>query len=256
MALHCLERGTGAPIVLLHAFPLSSAMWAEEATPLSKLGRVLAPDLPGFGRSARLESPSIAAMAKAVADLMDQRGISEPAVIAGLSMGGYVAFEFLRQFPLRVKGLGLFSTKAAPDSPEQKEGRLKLIEKLKKEGIGVLKQASLPKLVGKTTAQSRPAVVQTVERLGLSADVGGVADALAAMAGRVDSRDLLAGITFPALVVAGAEDQVIPSEESRQMAAAIKNARIEVIPAAGHLANLETPEAFIKNFQSWLTEVL
>lgn len=245
------EQGKGTPCVLVHAFPLSGEMWKSEATWLAKTRRVIVPDLHGFGRSARQATPSIAAQAKAIHELLKQLGVTQPVVLGGLSMGGYVALEFVRQFPSQVKALGLFSTKAAPDSPEQRAGRLKLIGRLKTEGLDALLETTVPKLVGATTTASRPAVLAEVKRLVMAATVDGVTDALQAMADRADLRPLLASITCPTLVVAGSEDALIPLAEGSQMAAAIPGAQVQIIPAAGHLTNLEQPAAFQAAVETW-----
>lgn len=250
--LNFTEQGAGTALLLLHAFPLSHAMWSGELARFAAMRRVITPDLPGFGRSPRLTTPSIPAMARAVAALLDGLGIREPVMLGGLSMGGYVAFEFLRQFPDRVKALGLFSTKAAPDSPEQRAGRLKLVDQLKQAGIGALMQTTVPKLLGPTTVSRRPAVAHALERAARAASVDGVADALRAMAARADSRPLLASIACPTLVVAGGEDRVIPVAESEAMAEGIPGARLDVIPEAGHLVNLEQPDAFQGIVEAWI----
>ncbi len=254
--LHYIEQGSGVPLVLFHAFPLSGAMWHGEMKQLHPLVRVIAPDLPGFGSSARLPQPSIAGMAQAVATLLDRLNIREPALIAGLSMGGYVAFEFLRQFPTRVKALGLFSTRAAADSPQQRQGRLNLIERLKKEGIEVLIQSTLPKLLGPTTMRNQPTLVSQVEQAIRQATVEGITDALQAMADRRDSGSLLAGIACSTLVMAGAEDTLIPAQEGEGMAKSIPGARLEIIPQAGHLMNLEQPDTFQSVIGSWIRHII
>lgn len=159
-------------------------------------------------------------------------------------MGGYVAFEFLRIFPSRVRALGLFSTRAAPDTPEGRENRLKTAQKIRAEGLDSLPRAMMPRLVGRTTLESRPAVVERVTQLILANEREGVADALLAMADRRDSSDLLGPITCAALVIAGDEDAFIPISEAQGLARAIPGARLEVIPSAGHLVNLESPEVF------------
>ena len=250
--LHFTEQGTGTALLLLHAFPLSHAMWSGELARFATMRRVITPDLPGFGRSPRLTTPSIPAMARAVAALLDGLGLSQPVIVAGLSMGGYVAFEFLRQFPDRVKALGLFSTKAAPDSPEQRAGRLQLAGQLARDGIEALMQTAVPKLLGPTTRARRPAVAEQVERAARAASVDGVADALRAMAERADSRPLLAAIGCPTLVVAGGEDRVIPVAQSEAMAKAIPGAQLAVIPEAGHVVNLEQPDAFQGIVEAWI----
>lgn len=244
--------GTKPALLLLHAFPLSGAMWDGDAQVFAPLARVIAPDLPGFGGSSRQAAPSIAGMARQAAGLLDQLKINEPVIVAGLSMGGYVAFEFIRQFPQQVRALGLFSTRAASDSPQQREGRMRLIEELKAGGIEPLMAKSVPKLVGSTTAQSRPAVLLEVERFVRRASVDGVIDALRAMADREDSRMLLPGIGCPVLIIAGDEDAVIPLQESQAMAEQISGAQLTIIPKAGHLINLEQPEAFQHEVREWL----
>src|SRR3989338_1776495 len=250
--LHVTEQGTGTALLLLHAFPLSHAMWSGELARFAAMLRVITPDLPGFGRSPRLTTPSIPAMARAVAALLDGLGIREPVMLGGLSMGGYVALEFFRQFPDRVKALGLFSTRAAPDSPEQRAGRLQLAGQLARDGIEALMQTAVPKLLGPTTRARRPAVAEQVERAARAASGGGGADALRAMAARADSRPLLAAIGCATLVVAGGEDRVIPVAESEAMAKAIPGAQLAVIPEAGHVVNLEQPDAFQGIVEAWI----
>jgi len=244
MPLHYVQQGTGTPFVLLHAFPLSSAMWTRDAAHFASLARVITPDLPGLNGSSRQPQPSIPAMAQAVAELLDTLRIQEPVIIAGLSMGGYVALEFVRQFSQRVKALGLFSTKAAADSPEQREGRLKLIERLRREGLDVLLQATLPKLVGATTTARRPAVIAEIEGYIRAVDCEGVIDSVRAMAERRDSQPLLPTLSYPTLIISGAEDALISPKESEVMAQAIPGAELKVIPEAGHLVNLEVPGVF------------
>lgn len=251
-ALTYTDAGAGETVLLLHAFPLPRAMWNQDIQAISGLARVIAPDLPGFGGSPRQSQPSISAMAQAAAGLLDELRINEPVIVAGLSMGGYVAFEFLRQFPKRVRGLGLFSTRAGADTAQQREGRMKLVEQLKAAGIEPLMASTLPKLIGRTSSESRPAVVSRVEKLIQTASPDGVIDALHAMAERRDSQSLLPGIGCPALVIAGDEDALIPAQESQAMARAIAGARLEVIAQAGHLVNLEQPEIFQRLTSSWI----
>lgn len=219
-------------------------MWRKEADLLRPWARVIAPDLAGFGKAPRRPGGTVAEMAQAAAAELDQLQVKEPVVLAGLSMGGYVAFEFLRQFPQRVRGLGLFSTRAAADTAEGRQGRFKAIEQIEKSGMGPFAKAILPKLLGETTRTSNPALTEEVAAQVESADPGGVADALRAMAGRRDSTDLLAGVSCPTLVVAGEEDAFIPVSEARALAQKIPGARLEVIPQAGHLVNLEQPARF------------
>lgn len=247
--------GKGVPLLLFHAFPLSSAMWAADLPRLAEHGRVVAPDLPGFGRCPRQEEPSIAGMAQEAAGLLDGLGIREPAVVGGLSMGGYVAFEFLRQFPDRVRGLALLSTRAAADEPGARAKRLKAVEEIRRNGLEAFARAILPNLLGRTTLDSRPGVAGQVTEMILANRPEGVADALLAMAGRRDSTDLLGSIHVPTLVVAGDEDSFIRVEEAQALAARIPGARLEVVGKAGHLVNLEQPAPFQAALTRFLDEL-
>ncbi|MBI3322888.1 MAG: alpha/beta fold hydrolase [Candidatus Omnitrophica bacterium] len=246
------SAGEGIPFLLFHAFPLSSAMWAAEIPRLAHRCRVVAPDLPGFGGSPRQEKPSIAGMAQEAAALLDHLGIREPVVAGGLSMGGYVTFEYLRQFPERVRALALISTRAAADTPEARAKRLKAVEEIRAKGLEAFSRAVLPNLVGKTTLSSRPEVCRRVTELILANRPEGVADALLAMAARRDSADLLELIRVPTLVVAGDEDTFIPVDEARALQGRIRGCRLEVIPQAGHLVNLEQPARFQQALEQFL----
>ncbi len=250
------SQGTGIPVVLLHAFPLSHAMWKDLIGPLSRSARVIAPDLPGFGTSPLQSKPSIAGMAREVADLLDHLQVEEPVFLGGLSMGGYVAFEILRQFPGRIRGLGLFSTRAAADTPEAKEGRTLAAEKIRSSGLSLFSREILPKLLGKTALAAQPAVVQEVTAMVQANSRDGVADALIAMAGRRDSGDLLDSIRVPVLIVAGEEDIFIPVADSQSLQRRIQRSRLEVIPQAGHLVSIEQPELFQKTLERFLSETI
>ncbi len=236
--------GSGAPVVLVHAFPLSKAMWAAQVQELSKSYRVITVDLPGFGLSLRQTEPSVAAMAHAVAALLDQLKISEPVFIGGLSMGGYVVMEFFRQFPKRVKALGFFSTRAGADSEEQKQKRRELAEKVRNEGVKVLADTMIPKLVGESTLKNLPQAGEQIRQMILAGNPLGTADALLAMAGRVDSSDLLKIIQVPVLILAGQEDKVIPATEAEIMQKQISKAEMHIFEKAGHMLNLEQSNHF------------
>ena len=248
--------GQGPPILLLHAFPLSHAMWKDQIAPLAQLGRVIAPDLPGLGRSARQVNPSIADMAAAIAGVLDALTVQEPVVVAGLSMGGYVAFELWRQFPSRVRALGLFSTRAGADTPEQRAGRQRLAEQVRREGVEPVIQTIMPKLLGKATLASQPMVVEAVQWLILANKPNGVADALLAMEARQDSTPLLPSISVPTLLLAGDEDTIVSSEDWEAMKQAIPHAKLERLDKAGHLLNLEQPAEFLGAFRRFLKDVL
>ncbi|HUF61594.1 MAG TPA: alpha/beta fold hydrolase [Verrucomicrobiales bacterium] len=252
--LNHITSGRGAPVVLIHAFPLCHDMWRPQMRQLSQHGLIVAPDLPGFGESPRQAKPSIPGMAREVAGLLDGLKIQEPAIVCGLSMGGYVTFEFLRQFPERVRALGLFSTRAAADTPEAREGRFKTAEKIRADGLEPFAKSILPKLLGKSS-MSQSNLVEQLTAMILANEPEGVAGALLAMAGRADSTSLLEEIKVPALVAAGEEDSFIPPEESEQMAASIDGAQFSLIKTAGHLINMEDPASFTQALERFVVSV-
>ena len=255
MTLAHREAGAGAPIVLLHAFPLSGAMWQETLTQCGLRARVLAPDLPGFGRSARAAAPSIGGMADAVLEWLDETGVREPVVLGGLSMGGYVAFELVRRAADRVRALVLCSTRATADTPEQRQGRRSLISRIEREGLSAALAGMLPKLLGPTSLQASPRLVEQVRGWIGQADRDGIVDALRAMADRRDATATLPSLRCPALVVAGGEDALILPAAAEAMARALPAASLEVIPQAGHLVNLEQPARFHGALSRFLSAV-
>lgn len=255
-ALAHQERGQGVPCVLLHAFPLSATMWDAELTRLSRFARIITPDLFGFGHSPRQPEPSIEGMALAVAELLERLDIGEPLVLGGLSMGGYVAFEFLRHFPTRVRALGLFATRAGADTPQQQQARFALIDRIHREGMEAVVVSLLPKLVGATTLSRRPLIVERVRAQVAAASPDGVCDALLAMARRHDATGLLPLVTCPTLILTGAQDTLISAEEAQTMARALPRAATVSIPDAGHLVNVEQPARFADAFEPFLRRIL
>ncbi len=246
------DEGKGKPVVLLHAFPLHSGMWRPQTKRLAKKNRLILPDLPGFGKSPPQAEPSISEMARAVAMLLDQLGIKEPVFMAGLSMGGYVALEFLRQFSGRVKGLGLFATRATADTEEARNNRFRSIETIERFGIEPYVKKIVKSQLGKTTQELSPGVLTEASNIMNSNPANSAIDALRAMAERRDSGDLLASISFPVLVVAGEEDTLATPAEMRGMHEKIRGSEFHEIPRAGHLINLEQPDAFNHLLETFL----
>ena len=236
-------RGEGAPLLLLHAFPLGLFMWEAQVEALSATHRVVRFDARGFGGSAAGEGPlTMERIADDGAFLLDHLGI-ERAVVGGCSMGGYAAFAFVRRHPQRLAGLILQDTRAGADSAEARASRATLAAKVLAEGASAAVEAFLPKLLGETTQRERLALVASVRERILGTPPQGIASALHGLAARADSRETLPTIAVPTLVLVGAEDVLTPPSEATTMAAAIPRARLDVIPAAGHLANLENPGA-------------
>ena len=238
------DFGAGRPLVLLHAYPLSREMWRPQIAALSRDFRVLAPDLPGFGDSAGFaDDPSIDGMAAAVAEFLDAISVTEPVALGGLSMGGYVAMAFARKYPDRLRALILADTRAEPDDATAKANRDKSIAfALDKSAADVIEQM-LPRMVSAETRTERPEVVAEVRRIAGAQSVAGIVNALKALRDRPDARPELDNNGIPTLVLVGAEDALTPPSLSQDLAVRTRGS-MEIIPGAGHLSNLERPDAF------------
>jgi pimeloyl-ACP methyl ester carboxylesterase len=236
-------RRRGA-LVLLHAFPLNARMW-ERQLALAEAGwHVIVPQLRGFdGGTGEPQASSVDDYAGDVIDLLDSLHIDE-AVIGGLSMGGYIAFAVLRHAARYVHALILADTKPQADSPEALEGRKRLLQTLEAHGPGGVADEMIPKLLGETTRRERPAVVARVRELVLASSSVAIAGAIRALMSRPDSSGLLATIHVPTLILVGLEDTVTPVANALEMQRGIGGAELVQIPRAGHLSNLEQPEAF------------
>lgn len=249
------EAGSGLPLVLLHAFPLSSAMWLEQRELLGSRCRVITPDQRGFGGSELgSDEPSLAECADDVLALLDGLGLDR-VVLGGLSMGGYVAMELLRRAPERVSALLLADTNASADPPEAREGRFRTAEAVERDGTGPLAETMLPVLLGATTLETRAAVAGRVRGLVAAAPAPAVAWASRAMAGRPDSFEVLRATDVPALVVVGDEDALSPVAQAQEMVDALPQARLAVLPGAGHLTAVEDPGAFAAAVGAFLDEL-
>jgi pimeloyl-ACP methyl ester carboxylesterase len=253
--VHWLEAGTGEPaLVLLHAFPLHAAMCEEELVSLGRGRRVVAPDLPGFGRSAPLGEPEAATMgawADHVAAFLEHLGIG-PVVVGGLSMGGYLTFAMWRRHSELVAGVVLCDTRAAADTPEVSERRTAQQQQVAAEGTGGLIESTLSTLLSDDTLAHRPDVVERARAIMAANPPPAFIAGLEAMKRRPDATAELAGIDVPALVVVGEHDGPSPPSVAREMADALPDARLTIVPAAGHLSNLENPEAFDGAVDSFL----
>jgi 3-oxoadipate enol-lactonase len=242
------------PLVLLHAFPLSSEMWEPQVDALSKDVRVLTPDLPGFGKATAFgDNPSIDGMADAVARFLDGQGVTDPVVLGGLSMGGYVALSFARKYPERLRALILADTRAEPDDATGKANRDKMVAFARDHSsVDVLEQM-MPKMLSEETRTQRPEVVAEVRRIVAGQPVGSLIHALLALRDRSDAGPGLASIKVPTLVIVGAEDALTPPAMSQGLAGRIAGAKLVTIPGAGHLSNLEKPAEFTAAVREFLT---
>ncbi|HSN92345.1 MAG TPA: alpha/beta fold hydrolase [Anaeromyxobacteraceae bacterium] len=228
-------------VLLLHAFPLHSGMWSRQIAALEKRHRVIAPDYRGLGKSAPPREPSTMELLAADVRALLAHLRVERAGVAGLSVGGYLAFELYRQAPGLFRVLALCDTRAGADTPEGAAGREKFAQTATEKGLTWVAEDMIPKLL---RPKPDPAAVKEVHSLIAQGSPAGVAAAQRGMAKRPDSFPTLATIACPTLVVVGEEDGLTPPAESEKMAAAVKGARLVRIPAAGHLPNVENPEPF------------
>ncbi|GAA1659726.1 alpha/beta hydrolase [Fodinicola feengrottensis] len=257
VALHFQDSGEGIPLVLLHAFPLSGRMWANQRATLSDSCRVITPDLRGFGRSpAGADEPALEAMADDVFALLDRLDLGS-VVLGGLSMGGYVAMAMLRKYPQRIAALVLADTKATADTAQARANRERLASTVVESGtVEALYDQVLPTLLGRSTKDHRPEVVAEVRGLIGDATPSGVAWAARAMAARPDSIELLESARVPALVIVGDEDQIASVADAEAMADALPKVTMARLMAAGHLSAMEDPRAFnaaVRDFVAGLT---
>jgi 3-oxoadipate enol-lactonase len=219
-------------------------MWEAQLALADGGWRVIAPDLRGFGDgSSDPPASSMDDYAADVVDLLDAIHVHD-AVIGGMSMGGYVAFALLRLAPHYIKGLVLADTRPQADTPEGIDGRRRMLALLHDKGVEGVADEMLPRLLGETTRQERPDVVRFVRDLMVAQNPAASAGALTSMMKRPDSTPLLAGIHCPTLIMTGEEDALMPWSVAEGLQRGIAGAELVVMPRAGHLPSLETPDAF------------
>ena len=255
MSYRDLGEGTEDPLVLLHAFPLNGRMFEPQMATFSGYRRVVAPDYPGFGRSPRTPAqPDVHYYAEGVRHLLDRLHL-ERVVLGGVSMGGYVAFECMRLFPERISALVLANTRPEPDSEEIRETRNEMALRVAQEGVGVLVELQMERLLAPDTLQNDEDLIENVRAMILENSPDGAVAALGAMRERPDSTPLLGEIGVPTLVVGGEEDGISSPEVMGAMAAKIPGAHHVTIPLTGHLSNLEAPEKFNAALKEFLNGI-
>ncbi len=253
--LHYEEWGNGSPLLLLHGFPFSSAIWSEVAGRIQDAARVVAPDLRGHGRSDKPEGPyTMDVLAQDVLALADALGLQK-FVLGGHSMGGYVAFRVVVRAPDRLEGLVLVGTRAEGDSEEAKARRRAAIERIQREGKSGFLDEFLAGLLSDRARRDRPQIVEQLRTVTHAVPEHVLVRCLEGMRERPDSREVLARVAVPTLVVVGAADRVTPPETARAMAEALPRARLVIVPDVGHLPMLEAPEATAAAVRDFLLEL-
>ncbi len=250
------DVGRGPAVVLLHAFPLSRGMWRPQVEALASDFRVITPDLRGFGGTDGFtKAPTIEQMADDTAELLDTLGITDPVVLGGVSMGGYVALAFARKHDRRLRGLILADTRAEPDDAEGKANRDRLIAFAEKHSAADVLANLLPKMVSEETRTQRPEVVEEVKQLAAVQTPAGLIGALKAMRDRPDATSVLGNIAVPTLVLVGSADVITTPRMVQRLAEGIPGARLVQITGAGHLSCLERAEEFNTAVREFLESI-
>lgn len=248
-------RGSGPPVVLLHPFPANHCFWEECAPYLENRYQLVLPDLRGHGDSQPGEGP--ATMEKHAHDLAllcDELEIGR-AVFAGVSIGGYVLFEFWRQFRERVAALVLANTRAGADSDEGRASREKSILQVQQRGPAPFIESMLGRALGETTLRARMDRVEAARVMMSRMTVMGITAVLQGLSARPDSTSTLNTIGVPSLLLAGEEDTIVAISEAEFMHRQIRNSRVQIVPKAGHYAAFEQPEYMGRLLREWLDSV-
>jgi pimeloyl-ACP methyl ester carboxylesterase len=264
---------SAAPVILLHGYPFDRSMWREQIDFLNaREYHVAAPDLLGLaamydklkfvGKPISGETDRQAEARRTMVDMArDVEGLMnafrlDQAVVCGLSMGGYVAFEFFHLFPARVRALILAGTRAPADNEQEKQVRLQQAEQMLTKGMSEVAESSVPKLLSPRTLAEKPAVVARLREMILRADPKSAAAAQLGMAARRDYTDDLASIDVPTLVIVGRDDLIRPVADAEFMHKGIRNSLLEIIEDAAHMTNMEQPETFNRAALSFLRDTV
>jgi 3-oxoadipate enol-lactonase len=243
-----VDRGTGVPVLLVHGFPLDHTMWAAQIDFLARRCRVVAPDLRGFGRTplgaVELQRGiSMEQYADELAELLSALSIEEPVVLCGFSMGGYIAWQFVRRHADRLRALVQCDTRAVADTDDARDARLKMAEYVAEWGAARVAEMMGPRLFAPRSFETKSEVVRAVRQVVERAAPASIAAAQRGMAARPDVTALLPLIGVPTLVLVGEHDVISPPEEMAAIAAAIPGAELVVVPGAGHMTTMEEPAA-------------
>jgi 3-oxoadipate enol-lactonase len=252
-AIACEDRGSGdPPVIFLHGFPFNHTMWRPQVDAVSKVRRVVACDLRGFGASEPgTANMTIDLLASDVIALLDALRI-ECAIGCGLSMGGYVLMNAVSRYPGRFTALVLADTQCIADSDENRANRFKSIEKVEQEGVPAFTEGMIAKLFGPDTIREKKPVIEEVRQMMNSARPQAVIAALKALAGRSETCNALKDLRIPALILCGKDDGITPPSQSELMNNALSGSTMHTIPQAGHLSNLEQTEEFNRHLLEFI----
>lgn len=242
--LNVFDEGEGPVILFVHGFPLDHSMWRKQLEFLVTSHRVIAPDLRGFGGSSRISSDPISmeTLADDLHQLLEKLDVVEPIVFCGLSMGGYVGWQFLFKYRSRLRGLIQCDTRAIADDEAGAANRKKLAELVLEKGTQPIAAAMLPNLFSRQMSNAAQALMEETKRVVEATDPRTVAAAALGLAIRPDITDQLGDIDVPTLLLVGADDRISPPDEMRGISQAIPGSQFVVVPDSGHMAPLENPD--------------
>ncbi|HZZ28637.1 MAG TPA: alpha/beta fold hydrolase [Pirellulales bacterium] len=244
----------GYPLLLVHGFPLDHTVWQRQIDFFADHCRVIAPDLRGFGSSDITPgSVSMEQMADDLAGLLEAMGMQEKVIFCGLSMGGYVGWQFWKRHKHKVLAMIACDTRAVADSPEASAGRRKMAENVLKEGAGAASSVMMPRMFAPNTYQAKPDLVRQVQQMMERQKPEGIAAAALGLAAREDVREWLHTIDVPTLILVGEQDAISTMDEMRHIADAILDAVWVAVPDAGHLAILENPAVVNEAIAEFIT---
>lgn len=229
------------PLVLIHGYPLDHSMWFGVIAALGGGLRTVSPDLRGFGKAGPPhDDPAIEGYAEDILRALKRDKI-EKAVVAGMSMGGYVALALAEMAPKTLGGLALVNSQCFADTEEARNGRREMIKKVRAEGIGAAVRAVIPRMFAPARAEN-PDYQKFVVEGAEAAGVEGICWALEAMARRPDRSHVVADAEFPILALHSLDDRLVPIEKARQMAALNPKVFTVALQNCGHGAAMELPD--------------
>ncbi len=241
--MRALIAGSGPPLLLVHGFPLNHQMWLPQIEHFQSSYTVIAPDLRGFGDSDI--SPGIVTMEQHARDLnalLQDFKIEDPVSYCGLSMGGYIAWEFWKHFPDRLHALILCDTRADADLEEDVNNRLKMADLVLRHGPEAISTAMIPNLISESTQQNQPHISEHLISMIEATDSEGIAASQKGMAARSDFSDLIKDIHIPTLFIVGKEDRLTPPAVMHQMSTQVPESKYFEVSDAAHMAPMEAPD--------------
>ncbi|MBE0566294.1 MAG: alpha/beta fold hydrolase [Krumholzibacteria bacterium] len=254
VTIHYVEQGavTALPVVFIHGFPFSHAMWAPQLDAVAARHRAVAYDLRGHGRSGVGDGQyTVEGHVDDLLALLDHLGIAR-AVLVGLSMGGYVALRAVERAPGRCRGLALCDTRSEADGNEAKLKRAAGAAAVKRDGAAAFADGFVKAVFAPGTFAARPEAVEAIRLIIAGTEPLAIAGTLLALAGRTDTTESLARIAVPTLIMVGEHDEVTPPDASCAMHGLIPQAELHIVPGAGHLSSVENPDFFNRKLLAFL----